>query len=192
MPRVEPLPLEELDEIREELDALREANGYVANSFLIMGRRPEIAKNVLALIRSVMRNPNSTIGPDLRWMVAHVCSRANGCRYCTAHTLKNGAHYGLPQEKVEAVWEYEHNPLFSSAERAALNVALAGGHSPAIVTDADMAELRKHFTDEQVVEIVLVISLFGFNNRWNTIMGTELEPVVTEFQERNKKAFAAE
>ena len=147
-----------------------------------------VASSVIVSVSSVF----VAVVQTAPWMVAHVCSRANGCRYCTAHTLKNGAHYGLPQEKVEAVWEYEHNPLFSSAERAALNVALAGGHSPAIVTDADMAELRKHFTDEQVVEIVLVISLFGFNNRWNTIMGTELEPVVTEFQERNKKAFAAE
>ena len=36
-------------------------------------------------------------------------------------------------------------------------------------------ELRKHWSDEQVVEIVGVIAMFGFLNRWNDTVATPLE-----------------
>jgi uncharacterized peroxidase-related enzyme len=189
MSRLEHLPREELDALGEELDALSQANGYTANSFLIMGRRPEIARNVLILIRSIMRNPDSTIDADLRWLVAYMCSYAHGCQYCQAHTLKNGTTYGLPQAKIDAIWEYETSDVFSDGERAALRIAQLGGMSPVGVEDTDMAELRRHYSEEQVVEIVLVISLFGFNNRWNAIMNTDLEPKVRDFMAGNPRLY---
>lgn len=191
MPRLKPLLREQVPAVLEhELDAISQANGYVPNSMLIMARRPEITKHVLALIRSIMRNPESTIDAGLRWMIAHVCSNSNGCQYCMAHTLKNGTHYGLAQQKMDALWEYQSNALFSPAERAALNVAIGGGQAPADVSDAEMDELKKYYSEEQIVEIVLVISLFGFNNRWNSIMQTDLEPTVVNFVESNEQAFA--
>ena len=189
MARLEPLPREELVEIKDELDALSAANGYVANSFLIMGRRPEIAQNFLKLIRSVMRNPNTTLSPGLTWMVAHMCSASYGCQYCSAHTLKNGTNVGLPREKADALWDYETSALFTPAERAALDVARAGGLCPSDVSDRQMDELKTHFSAEQVVEIVAVIALFGFNNRWNDIMKTDLEPTVVAFREEHQDAF---
>jgi hypothetical protein len=47
-----------------------------------------------------------------------------------------------------------------------------------------MAALKEHFSDKQCVEIVAVISLFGFLNRWNDTMATTLED--------KPRAFAAE
>ncbi len=35
--------------------------------------------------------------------------------------------------------------------------------------------LRKHWSEEQIVEIVGVIAVFGFLNRWNDTMATPLE-----------------
>jgi hypothetical protein len=151
MSRLDPLPLESLDEdLRAEVRRLSESTGYVPNSFLIMGRRPEIAISFLVLIRSVMRNPNSTIDTG---------------------------------QKIDALWEFQTSPLYSEAERAALRVAAGGGHAPPTVTDEDMEELKRHFSEEQVVEIVAVIALFGFNNRWNDIMKTDLEQVVEDYLE---------
>jgi hypothetical protein len=46
---------------------------------------------------------------------------------------------------------------------------------PNAVTDADFAELKKHYTEAQIVDIVAVIALFGFLNRFNDTMATELE-----------------
>lgn len=180
MPYVAPLDLNDSD-AKADIEWLASATGFVANSMLALSHRPEIAKAVLELIRAVVRNPNGTVDPALRWMVAHVTSLANGCEYCSAHTFKNGADNGVPQDKLEALWEFETSPLFSEAERAALRVAMTGGQCPSYATPEDMAVLREHFSEPQIVEIGSVIALFGFNNRWNALMQTDLEESVTSF-----------
>ena len=181
MPHIEPLQLGATENAQADIEHLAGQTGFVANSMLTLAHRPEIASAVLQLIRAVVRNPNGTVDQATRWMVAHVTSLANGCSYCTAHTFKNGADNGVPQEKLDDIWNFETSPLFSDAERAALRVAITGGQCPAYATSEDMAELHKHYSTEQVVEIGAVIALFGFNNRWNAFMSTDVEPEVEDF-----------
>lgn len=181
MPHVAPVDLANSEDAKADIEWLASATGFVANSMLTLSHRPEIAQAVLGLIRAVVRNPNGTVDPALRWMVAHVTSLSNGCQYCSAHTFKNGADNGVPQDKLEALWEFETSPLFSAGERAALRIAMTGGQCPSYATPEDMAELRTHFSEAQIVEIGAVIALFGFNNRWNALMETEIEQSVTEF-----------
>jgi alkylhydroperoxidase family enzyme len=73
------------------------------------------------------------------------------------------------------VWSYETSELFRDAERAALRLAHHAALVPNQATDEDFAELRHHFDDGEIVEIVAMIALFGFLNRWNDTMATELE-----------------
>jgi len=186
MPHVDPLTLEEAGLAAGDISWLASATGFTANSMLTLSHRPDIAKAVLGLIRAVVRNPDGKVDPALRWMVAHITSRANGCSYCTAHTFKNGADNGVSQEKLDALWSFETADVFSDAERAALRVALTGAQCPSYATPEDVEELRRHFTTEQIVEIGAVIALFGFNNRWNALMQTEVEPEVIDFIEKNK------
>lgn len=186
MPHVPPVSQSSTTEATEEIAWLASATGFTANSMLTLSHRPEIANAVLGLIRAVVRNPNGTVDPALRWMVAHVTSLANGCSYCSAHTFKNGADNGVPQEKLDQIWNFETAEIFTEAERAALRVALTGGQCPSFASKEDMATLKQHFTQEQIVEIGAVIALFGFNNRWNALMETDVEPEVISFlEERN-------
>lgn len=183
MPHVEPTSRADGVVLAEEILWLASETGFVANSMLTLAKRPEIARAILGLIRAVVRNPDGKVDPALRWMVAHVASLSNGCTYCSAHTFKNGADNGVAPEKLAAIWEFETSPVFSDAERAALRVALTGGQCPSYATKEDMAVLKEHFDDEQIVEIGAVIALFGFNNRWNALMETDVEPEVTAFLE---------
>lgn len=181
MPHVDPLALEETSEAKAAIEGLASKTGFIANSMLTLAHRPEIADAVLQLIRATVRNPDGKVDPAIRWMVAHVTSLANGCQYCSAHTFKNGADNGVSDEKLAAIWEFETSPVFTDAERAALRVAVTGGQCPSYATKEDMAELRKHFSQEQIVEIGAVIALFGFNNRWNAFNETDVEGEVTDF-----------
>ncbi|HMB48695.1 MAG TPA: carboxymuconolactone decarboxylase family protein [Afifellaceae bacterium] len=181
MPHIPPLTIYETEAARADIETLASATGFIANSMLTLARRPEIARAVLGLIQAVVRNPHGTVDQELRWMVAHVTSVANGCTYCSAHTFKNGANNGVSDEKLAAIWEFESSPVFSDAERAALRIAVTGGQCPSYANPEDMAELRKHFSEEQIVEIGAVIALFGFNNRWNALMATDVEGSVTDF-----------
>jgi len=92
-----------------------------------------------------------------------------------AHTAGAALGLGIDEKKLEAVWEFRSHPLFTAAERAALEVAIAGAAQPNAVDDAMFAELKKHWSEGQIVEIVAVIALFGFMNRWNDTMATPLE-----------------
>jgi alkylhydroperoxidase family enzyme len=78
-------------------------------------------------------------------------------------------------EKIAAVWEFETSPLFSEAERAALRLARDASLQPNLATPAHFQALREHYTEGEIVEIMAVISLFGFLNRWNDTMATDLE-----------------
>jgi len=173
-PRIEPLPPEHSPELKEQFEAMRRNLGFIPNSILIMQRKPKLAK-ALAQLTAAVWDPDSRVGRGFKRVIAHVASRAAGCQYCMAHTAGGALHFGVEDEKLAAVWDYQTSPLYSAAERAALDFALAAATVPNEVTDEMFAEMRKHWTEEQIVEIVGVIALFGFLNRWNDTMATPLE-----------------
>src|SRR5215470_11895263 len=80
------------------------------------------------------------------------------------------------------------SPEFSDAERAALRFAQAAGQVPNAVNDAHFAELRYHFDEDEIIEIVAAIAFLGFLNRWNDTLATPLEPVPRDFAERHLAA----
>ena len=84
-------------------------------------------------------------------------------------------------EKIQAIFEFESSDLFSAQEKAALRVAVHAGMVPNAVETEHMSELSKHFNDLQAIEVVAVISLFGFLNRWNDTMATTLESAPKHF-----------
>jgi alkylhydroperoxidase family enzyme len=108
-------------------------------------------------------------------LISLVASQAAGCRYCQAHMANLASIYQASDAKIAAVWDFETSELFSQAERAALRLAFHGASVPNAVTQADFVEVGKHFDEGQIVEIVASIALFGFLNRWNDTVATELE-----------------
>lgn len=172
MPRIQPIALEEAGELRPLLE--RNRLGFVPNSMRILAHRPEILAGFRQLT-DAMNGPSATIDRSLRNLLAQMASRAAGCGYCMAHTAHSAERSGISADKEEALWEFETSPLFTDAERAALHVARGAAQVPNAVTDDDFDRLRRHYSDAQIVEIVAVIALFGFYNRFNDTMATQLE-----------------
>ncbi|MDG2270638.1 MAG: carboxymuconolactone decarboxylase family protein, partial [Alphaproteobacteria bacterium] len=69
--------------------------------------------------------------------------------------------------------------------RAVLRMAQAAGTTPNAVTDGDFDEMKKHFDEDQIAELVAAVCLFGWLNRWNDTMATDLETRPLEFGEMN-------
>jgi alkylhydroperoxidase family enzyme len=92
-----------------------------------------------------------------------------------AHNAGGSLQQGIPEEKLAAVWEYRTSPLYTEAERAALDLAVAAGAQPNDVTDEMFDRVKRHWTEGQIVEIVALVSFFGFMNRYNDTMATPLE-----------------
>ncbi len=173
MPRLPARSRDELPELEPLFARIEHHIGVLPNSTLTMAHRPAIAEAFAKLNETVMGPGRVDAG--LKQLVVLVTSAAATCAYCQAHTSHVAGLRGVPTEKIEAVWEFETSDHFSAAERAALRVALGAGRVPNEVTDEQFADLREHFDDEQIVELVAAICVFGFLNRWNDTMATALE-----------------
>ena len=175
MPRIAPLdPSLNAIELEKAFAQYRNSLGFVPNSVLIMQRRPKLV-TALAQLASAVWDPDSTVDLGFKRLISHVASRAHGCQYCMAHTAGGALHLGVDSAKLEAVWTYQSSPLYTEAERIALDFSIAAASVPNAVDDALFEKMRRHWDDYQIVEITAVISLFGFMNRWNDTMATPLE-----------------
>jgi alkylhydroperoxidase family enzyme len=181
MSRLSPLPREELGELESAFQSFKNRMGFVANSGLIMARRPAILRALGDLGRAVMENGAVPLG--LKSCISQVASWATGCLYCQAHFANNALRSGISDEKLENLWNFERSPLFDDAERAALRFALAGAQVPNGVTDEHFTELRRHYDDGQIVEILATVCYVGFLNRWNDSLATTLEDIPTKAAE---------
>ena len=67
------------------------------------------------------------------------------------------------------------SPLYSPRERLALDFALAAASPPTAASNAQFAELQQHWSDNEITELLGVVAMFAFLNRWNDTLGTPLE-----------------
>lgn len=183
MAHVEPIRRQDLPDLEPWFVRFEAAMGTVPNSLYTLAHRPEIMQAFARLAGEI--SGRGVVDPGLKQLVAHVASVAAGCRYCQAHTASLAHNYGVDEAKVAAVWEFETDDRFTEAERAALRLARDGAQQPNAVTSRHFSELGPHFSQEQIVELVAVIALFGFLNRWNETMATHLEDEPMDFASRN-------
>ena len=174
MAHMEALPVETTPELKEDFDIFQRILGFVPNSLLTMQRRPGIVKGFGQLTNAVM-DPSGPVDLGFMRLIAHFASRAAGCQYCEAHSLVAAQIHGISQEKLDAIWEYSSSPLYTEAERAALDYSLAAGSVPNAVDAAIMKRMKQHWSEDQIVQILGAVCLYGFLNRWNDSMATDLE-----------------
>jgi len=178
MPLVAPLPSDHDPEIARLAKFFEQTLGFAPNSVLTMMRRPAIARAFTDLNRAVMEN-HGRVTSELKRLVGHIASTTAGCRYCEAHTIRAaerfGSSEGADRRRLDEVWSYATSELFTAAERAALDFARAAASVPNDVSPEVAAALREHWDEGEIVEITGVVALFGFLNRWNDSMATELE-----------------
>jgi len=164
---------------RELAAFFNETLGFCPNSVLTMQHRPAISKAFIELNKAVMEN-QGRVTSALKRLIAWVSSNATGCRYCQAHAIRAAERYGAEQAQLDNVWEYQTHPAFSEAERIALDFSLAASQVPNTVDEQLSQRLREHWNEGEIVEMLGVISLFGYLNRWNDSMATSIEPGAVE------------
>ena len=173
-PLVAPLPANANPDVAELATFFNETLGFCPNSVLTMQHRPGIARAFIELNKAVMAN-HGRVSSALKRLIGYVSSLATGCQYCQAHTMLAADRYGAAPEQMDHIWAYATHPAFSPAERAALDFAVAASAVPNAVERGHWPyALRQHWNEGEIVEMLGVISLFGFLNRWNDSMGTHL------------------
>ena len=102
-----------------------------------------------------------------------------------AHNAEGSLRSGIKDEKLAQVWEFRTSPLFTDAERVALEFAIAAASQPNDVTDDLFDHMKRHWTEGQIVEITALVAFFGFMNRFNDTMATPLESEPAETAEKH-------
>ena len=174
MAHLQPLPPEATPGLAEDFAIFERILGFVPNSLLTMQRMPAMVKGFGELTKAVM-DPEGPVDLGFMRLIAHFASRAAGCQYCEAHSLVADKIHGISQDKLDAIWEYQDSPLYSEAERVALDFALAAGAVPNDVNTDLMERMKAHWTEKEIVQILGAVCLYGFLNRWNDSMATDLE-----------------
>ncbi|WP_076420244.1 carboxymuconolactone decarboxylase family protein [Colwellia sp. UCD-KL20] len=189
MPHLRPLENDEINdkEIVERFEHYNKTRGFVPNSIRTMSRRPNIVKTFMALNQAVLYE--GTVDKEIKMLVSLASSLASGCRYCQSHMANLSSIYEASDEKIAAIWEFETSDLFSDAERAAITLAMKAGTLPNEASQEDFDKLAKYFDEGQIVEIVASVALFGYLNRWNDTMATQLEEYPKEVTKRAVDGF---
>jgi uncharacterized peroxidase-related enzyme len=182
-PLVTPLPKNASQEAKELAGFYKETLGFTPNSLFTMMHRPRIALAFQEMNKAVMEN-KGRVTSVLKRLIAYLSSRTAGCRYCEAHAIRAAERYGSEQDKINHIWEYKTYSAFTDAERAAFDLAIAASTVPNSNNDEISENMRKHWDEGEIVEILGVIALFGYLNRWNDSMGTQLEEPAAEDGDR--------
>ncbi|NRB49883.1 MAG: carboxymuconolactone decarboxylase family protein [Saprospiraceae bacterium] len=178
-PLVSPLDRNANKEAEEMARFYEETLGFTPNSLFTMMHRPRIATAFLEMNQAVMEN-KGRVTSALKRLIAYLSSMTTGCRYCEAHAIRAAVRYGSEEDKLQNIWDYKTYPAFSEAERAAFDLAIAASSVPNAVDDEIAENMRAHWEQGEIVEIMGVIALFGYLNRWNDSMGTQLEEPAAE------------
>ena len=136
--------------------------------------RPTIAYAFINLNKAVMENKGN-VTSKLKRLIGYVSSTVSGCKYCQAHTIRAAERYGANRNQLLEVWDFRGSKNFLPKEKIALELAIASSSIPNRVDKKLIDKVKKYWKDGDIVEILGVISLFGFLNRWNDSMGTPIE-----------------
>ena len=155
--------------------------GYLPNAHLAMAERPELLIAFSGLASTVFQAEGIDI--QTKQLIALASSLSSGCKYCQAHTSHGAERAGMKEEKIADILNYSESKNYTDKEKALLDLAFAAGITPNKSTQSHFDNLKKYFSKKEIIDIVSVIALFGFLNRWNDTMGTVLEEVPGSFVE---------
>ena len=147
-----------------------------------MGHWPELRETWNQMIQLVF--PEREVSGELKQLVFTVASLASGCRHCQSHGAYHLHKIGVSDEKIQALWSFETSDLFTDAERATLRLAMAAGVAPNMTEPENFVEMRQHFTNIQIIEILAVIAVGGYLNRWNDTIATVTDQESIDFADQ--------
>ena len=174
MALVKPLKDIKDPEIKKLVNFFNETLGFCPNSVLTMLRRPNLAKSFVKLNMAVMEN-HGELTSEFKRLIAFISSNTTGCRYCQAHTIRAAERYGATADRLLNVWDFKNHDSFTKAEKAALQFTQEASSIPVTIDPVTEKNLKLFWSEDDVVEIMGVIALFGYLNRWNDVMGTTIE-----------------
>lgn len=178
MARVRDIEIEEMPaEVAPVYQRFADDYGPFLNQVRVFAHRPPAIKHIMGLLLDLA--DEALLPKRYLEIVLVVVSKLNECTYCVAHHAPRLIEQGLAAETTAAILEPDC-PGLDEVDRLVRDYAVQVTMTPNRIRDAMFDDLRKHFTEEQIVELTLRTALCGFFNRFNDALQIGMEDGVIE------------
>lgn len=158
--------------------------GYQDRQALEVFCWPELMRIFQELVELVMVSP-SGLSRQQRSELFTMASIAGGCQHCQAHGAYTLHLMGIDDARIRDIWTFENSEQFAESEKAGLRLARDAAVVPNAVGPEHFADLREQYSDRQIVEMLAVISLAGWFNRWNNSIATVTDQESVDWADAN-------
>jgi len=173
MARVSDVPIEAVpDEVKPVYQRFATEYGPFLNQVRVFAHRPTAVKHIMGMLLDF--KDEQILDRRHLEIALVVVSKLNECRYCVAHHTPRLIEQGLAAETIANILE-EDCPGLDAVDRLVRDYAVAVTERPQTIRDRVFDELKRHFTEEQIVELTLRTALCGFFNRFNDAMMIGME-----------------
>lgn len=171
----------EIDQVPEDVRPIYERYAREYGPFLnqakVFGHRPPAVKHIMGLLLDLH---DEAVLPKRYLEIALVTvSTINKCDYCIGHHAPRAVSHGLSAAAVEDILADEPEG-FDALDLLVRDYSVQVTNSFNYMKDAIFDEMKRHFTEEQIVELTLRIALCGFFNRFNDSLQIEMEDSVEQ------------
>jgi uncharacterized peroxidase-related enzyme len=174
MPRLSRLSRSQVaPELRDVYDKFLRDRGNVPYFFRTLAHRPEIFRTATAHMQAVLNE--GTLPTRLKELCVVRTSQMNCTSYCLASHTAISLRLGATEEQIEALrGNWRDSPLFSEAEKIALHMAEVMTSDSLNYTDDDMEQLKRFYSEGEIIELMAAVGLFNYFNRFNNML--QMEP----------------
>lgn len=163
MASIKPIEKEQTNEISRSIyESFEEKNENVPEWIKVMAHRPEILKEFTGLFKTIMEK--GEIEPHLKWKIAYVISETLKCKFCVSVTVKMLKKMGASDKLLTDIKEISNLP---DQEKEILDLVKDITLDGYLDNPEIMEKLKNRLTGPEIVEIVSVIGLFNYINRFN-------------------------
>ena len=145
--------------------------GNVPNMFRVMAHRPEIFSTMQAHFAAVLNT--GTVPTRLKELIIVRTSQLNETPYCLASHTILARNLGWTDDQLAHLADWPHRDDFTSAEKAALQLAETVTRDAHALSDEQSTELRGFYSEGEIVELLCAIGLFNYFNRFNNALHME-------------------
>ena len=157
-------------EVHPIFDKLTQAFGHMPSFFATMARVPDALAHFMPLYGAVMNK--GSVAAKFKELAYLKAALINGCEYCFRAHSASGKKNGVTEDQIKALSFYARSPLFDAQEKATILYAERVTRGASGIREGAIQELKQFYSDDQIVELTLVICIANFTNRFNDALLT--------------------
>lgn len=154
------------------LDARAASDLPDANLFATIAVRPEVCESAAGHLRTIMQC--GTVPHATKALCAAMVSAVNFCEPALIAYRREARSAGVSVEMLNALWDFARSDLFTDGQKAVLSTAVALTREPRGLPDPVWGQLRAHYDDGEIVEILALIGMVNSLNRMSNALQTQI------------------